>query len=195
LIDKNVIDKTVKSIISCNNQSDEVCYYLFREKYRGIPTFGYLIGTDFSTDPAQNFKNFILNLPPLFSIKSFTFDKVTTPFFTDANATKYQGKITIEVYGRGVSEKEINDIAQVLGDKCFADQQPMSVDLALSTVTSMISKVSNLTRIDKSQSDDLRQLRDNLTQAQKDYPDLSPYKKVIKLFEVWRMINDAGLCK
>jgi hypothetical protein len=27
------------------------------------------------------------------------------------------------------------------------------------------------------------------------YPDLSPYKKIIKLFEVWRMINDAWLCK
>jgi hypothetical protein len=100
LIDKEIIDKTVKSIISCNNQSDEVCYYLFREKYRDIPTFGYLIGTQFGADPAENFKTFVKSLPPLFSIKSFTFDKVSTPYFSDTANTKYQGKITIEVYGR-----------------------------------------------------------------------------------------------
>jgi hypothetical protein len=195
LIDSGVIDKTVKSIISCNNQSDEVCYYLFREKYRTIPTFGYLIGTQFSSDPAQNFKTFVQNLPPLFSIKAFTFDKVTTPYFTDVTNTKYQGKITIEVYGRGISSGEIDEIAGVLGNKCFGNAQDMSVDQALSSVNDMITKMSDLSKIDNSQSNDLWQLKSNLEALQKTYPDLSPYKKVVKLFEVWRMINDAGLCK
>ncbi|MEI8090850.1 MAG: hypothetical protein WCG98_00925 [bacterium] len=89
LVDRNVIDKTVKSIIACNNQSDESCYYQFREKYKGIPTFGYLIGTDFSSDPAQNLKTFMLNMPPIFSIKEFTFDKVKSLFANATNA-KYQ---------------------------------------------------------------------------------------------------------
>ena len=39
LIDDTIIDNTIKSIISCNNDSDEVCYYKFRERYRNIPTF------------------------------------------------------------------------------------------------------------------------------------------------------------
>jgi hypothetical protein len=43
LIDDTVIDKTIKSVISCNNESDEICYYKFRERYRNIPSFGYLI--------------------------------------------------------------------------------------------------------------------------------------------------------
>jgi hypothetical protein len=191
LIDKNVIDKTVKSIISCNNQSDEMCYYLFREKYRDIPTFGYIIGTQFGTDPAQNFKKFILSMPPIFSIQAFTFDKVITPYFTDVTNTKYQGKITIEVYGRGISAGEIQEIATVLGNKCFANQQDMSVEQALTVVNDMISKISNLSRIDKTQSDDLWQIKGDLEKLQLAYPDLSPYKKIIKLFEVWRMINDA----
>jgi hypothetical protein len=75
LIDKAVIDKTIKSIISCAGKSDEVCYYQFREKYKNIPTFGYFLGTDFTSDPAQNFKKFMLNLPPIFSLKAFSFDK------------------------------------------------------------------------------------------------------------------------
>jgi peptidoglycan hydrolase CwlO-like protein len=67
----------------------------------------------------------------------------------------------------------------------------MSVEQALSSVNDMITKLSNLSRIDKSQSDDLRQLKDDLEKLQTTYADLSPYKKIIKLFEVWRMINDA----
>lgn len=37
LIDNAILDKTVKSIISCNNQSEEICYYKFRERYRNLP--------------------------------------------------------------------------------------------------------------------------------------------------------------
>jgi hypothetical protein len=85
-----VVDQTVKSSIVCNNQSDELCYYQFREKYRNIPTFGYLIGTDFSTDPANSLKNFIKNLPPVFSINEFTFDKSKNQTFSTTQNTKYQ---------------------------------------------------------------------------------------------------------
>ena len=73
LIDRSVIDKTIKNIISCENKSDEVCYYQFRDKYKSIPSFGYFLGTDFTSDPAQNLKKFMLNLPPVFSLKSFSF--------------------------------------------------------------------------------------------------------------------------
>lgn len=90
LIDDTIIDKTIKSIISCNNETDEVCYYKFRERYRNIPTFGYLLGTDFGTNGAENLKRFILQLPPIFAIQSFEFDKIKSPTFSDAGNSKYQ---------------------------------------------------------------------------------------------------------
>jgi hypothetical protein len=195
LVDKKLIDATVKSIIACNNQSDEICYYQFREKYRSIPTFGYMIGSHSSADPAQSLKNFVLNLPPVFSLKEFTFDKVKTQLFTDAQAAKYNGKVTIQVYGRGVSSVEIDAIATVLGNRCFEGNQKMSADIALQQVTSTLTKISNLNRIDKAQSDTLRELKTNLGKIQTDYDKLSPYKKTVKLFEIYRMINEAGLCK
>jgi hypothetical protein len=43
LIDNKIIDKTVKAVIACDDINDELCYYKFREKYRDIPEFGYLI--------------------------------------------------------------------------------------------------------------------------------------------------------
>lgn len=195
LVDKNIIDATIKNIATCNNQSNDVCYYQFREKYRNIPTFGYMIGSNTASDPAQNLKNFVLNLPPVFSLKEFTFDKVKTQLFTDAQSAKYNGKVTIQVYGRGISAAEIDAIATVLGDKCFEGDQKMSADAALQSVTSTITKISNLNRIDKAQSDTLRQLKTNIEKVQAEYPKLSPYKKTVKLFEVYRMINEAWLCK
>jgi len=90
LIDDTIIDKTIKSIISCNNETDEMCYYKFRERYRDIPTFGYLLGTDFGTNGAENLKQFMLQLPPIFSIKSFEFDKIKSPTLSDSINNKYQ---------------------------------------------------------------------------------------------------------
>jgi len=91
--------------------------------------------------------------------------------------------------------QEIDDIASVLGETCFANAQKMSVELSIQQVTTDITKISNINRIDKTQSDDLRELKDNLEKIQKDYATLSPYKKTIKLFEIYRMLNEGGLCK
>jgi len=195
LVDKNVINATIKNIMACNDESDDICYYQFREKYRNIPTFAYTIGLPSTSDPAESLKDFVLNLPPVFSLKEFTFDKVQTQLFTDDQTAKYQGNVTIQVYGRGVSQSEIDAIATVLGNKCFDGNQKMSADAALQQVTSTITNISNLNRIDKTQSDSLRELKSNLEKIQTDYPTLSPYKQTVKLFEIYRMINEAGLCK
>lgn len=114
LIDDDVLDRTVKSIISCNNESDEVCYYKFRERYRNIPSFGYLLGTDFGTNGAENLKRFIQQLPPIFSIKEFEFDKIKSPTLSDVSNSTYQGKVTIIVYGRSATPQEVGEIAKAL---------------------------------------------------------------------------------
>jgi hypothetical protein len=195
LVDKAIIVATVKNIIACDGQSDEVCYYQFREKYRNIPTFGYLISTDSTDNPAENFKKFIHNLPPIFSIKSFTFDKVKSEGLADLRNVRYRGNITINVYGKDISDTEISEIAKVIGVHCFPDGQIMSADAAIQTVTTTIDKLSVLNKIDKSQSDDLRQIKTNLEKIKTAYETLTPYKKVIKLFETYRMLNEGGLCK
>lgn len=194
LVDKEVIASTIKNSIACTNESEEKCYYQFREKYRNIPTFGYALGRA-TTDPAQNLKKFVLTLPPVFSIKEFTFDTLKTQLITNTQNTKYQGKVTIQVYGRWISPKEMDDIASVLGNKCFASEQKMSVDVALQQVSSVLAQITNINRIDKSQSDNLRELKANLEKIQSEYSKFSPYKKTIRLFEIYRMVDEAGLCK
>nr|MBR6100277.1 hypothetical protein [bacterium] len=43
LIDEAVIDSTVKKSNVCNDESSEVCYFKFRDKYRNIPELAYTI--------------------------------------------------------------------------------------------------------------------------------------------------------
>lgn len=195
LIDNDIIDKTIKSIISCNNESDEVCYYKFRERYRNIPTFGYLLGTDFGSNGAENLKKFMINLPPIFSIKAFEFNKTLSPTLSDVSNSTYQWKVTIVVYGRSASLQEVNEIAEVLGNKCLGEDKPLTMQDGLTVVQSAIVKLSDLNKIDKTYGDSLRELKWLIEQINTDFPTLSNYKKTIKLFELYRMLSDAGLCK
>lgn len=195
LIDDGIIDKTIKSIISCNNDSDEVCYYKFRERYRNIPTFGYLLGTTIGTNGPENLKSFMLQLPPIFSIKEFEFDKIKAPTISDASNSKYQGKVTIVVYGRSATAQEVDQIAQVLGTKCLGDEKKLTTQDGLSIVQSAIVKLSDVNKIDKTYGDNLRELKALIGQLDKDFTTLSNYKKTIKLFELYRMLSDSGLCK
>ena len=195
LIDDKVIDKTIKSVISCNNESDEVCYYKFRERYRNIPSFGYLLGTDFGSNGAENLKKFIQQLPPIFSIKEFEFDKIKSPTLSDVSNSAYQGKVTIVVYGRSATAQEVDEIAQALGKKCLGETKPLTTQDGLNLIQSAIVKLSEISTMDKSYGDNLWELKWLIEQLDKEYSNFSNYKKTIKLFELYRMLSDSWLCK
>jgi len=195
LITADIIKNTVKSVVSCNNNWDEICYYKFREKYRDIPTFGYLVGTDFSVDPVQNLKDFVTGLPPVFSMKAFSFDKLRWQEYSDTKNIKYQWNITINVYGKWISQWEIQEMSETLWEKCFTDDQVLSIQSALNLINKKITDLSNLNRFDKWESNSLWQVKSIVDKINLEYPKLTNYKKIIKLFEIYRTISNAGLCK
>ncbi len=195
LIDNTIIDRTIKSVVACNNERDELCYYRFRERYRDIPSFGYLLGTDFGSNGPENLKRFLQHLPPIFSIQAFEFDKIKAPTLSDITNTKYQGKVTILVYGRSASDQEVEEIALELGNRCLGENISMNTQEWLMLIQSSIVRLSDLTRVDKSYGDSLRELRGIFERIDAEYPHLSNYRKTIRLFEIYRMLFDAGLCK
>jgi len=117
------------------------------------------LGTDFGTNGAENLKKFIRKLPPIFSIKEFEFDKVKSPTLSNASNSKYQGKITIVVYGRSASPEEVNQIATVLGKKCLGEDRALSPADGISIVQNAIVKLSDVNKIDKGYGDNLRELK------------------------------------
>jgi len=58
-------------------------------------------------------------------------------------------------------------------------------------IQSAIMKLSDVTKIDKSYGDNLRELQGIIQQLDTDFPTLSNYNKTIKLFELYRMLSDA----
>lgn len=160
-----------------------------------VPTFGYLLGTDFGSNGAENLKKFVLQLPPIFSIQDFTFDKTKSPTLSDVTNNKYQGKVTINVYGRSASAQEVDQIAVALGSKCLGENKALTTQDGINLIKNAIIKLSDVKNIDKSYGDNLRELQSIVQQLDKDFPTLSNYKKTIKLFELYRMLSDAGLCK
>ena len=101
----------------------------------------------------------MLQLPPIFSIKEFTFDKIKSPTLSDASNSKYQGKITILVYGRSATTEEVSQIANALGNKCLGENKPLTIQDGVSMIQSAIVKLSDVNKIDKSYGDNLRELK------------------------------------
>ena len=101
----------------------------------------------------------MLQLSPIFSIKEFEFSKTKSPTVSDVTNSKYQGRITILVYGRSASAQEVNQIADVLGKKCLGEDKPLTTNDGLNMIQTAIMKLSDLTKIDKSYGDNLRELK------------------------------------
>jgi hypothetical protein len=71
----------------------------------------------------------------------------------------------------------------------------MSVEQALVLVNDAIVKQSDAAWADRSKSQDLLELKTILDLVVAEYPTISNYKKIIRLFEMWRMLSDGGLCQ
>ena len=78
---------------------------------------------------------------------------------------------------------------------CFWNNsdKKISPDLALSRVNDKIASLWGLNESVNVLS--LWELQGLFTKIKKDYNGLSKYNKMVKLFELWRMMNDANLCE
>jgi hypothetical protein len=75
LIDNELINKTIKDTIVCGEESDNYCFYKFRDKYRSIPTLAYTIGIEENKNKVDDLKSFLKELPPVIKINTFTFER------------------------------------------------------------------------------------------------------------------------
>jgi len=71
----------------------------------------------------------------------------------------------------------------------------ISVDQALVLVNDAIVKQSDAAGADRSKTEDLWQLKTILDGIVIEYPNISNYKKIVRLFEMWRMLDDSSLCQ
>ena len=197
LIDEKVIDTTVKKSIVCNDKSSDVCYFEFRDKYRNIPELAYTIWIESVVNKPLALKRFLENLPPLIAIESFTFDKQKSETLSLVSNTEYVGEVNFNIYGRGITEAETDEITKKLAEDCFGSWTKNDFELAsvLAPVQRAIEQIDELWQNSVWKMANLIELRDILEEDSKTYSKLSPYNKIIRKIEYYRMLKNIwGIC-
>ena len=199
LIDEEVIDATVKKSIVCNDKDSEICYFDFRDKYRNIPELAYSIWIESVVNKPLALKRFIQDLPPLIAIESFTFDKQkSNNALSLVSNTEYVGQVNFNIYGRWITEEEINEITKKLAEDCFWSWTTNDLELksVLAPVQAAIEQIDELWQNSVGRMSNLIELREILNEDSKNYWNLSPYNKMIRKFEYYRMLKNIwGICE
>lgn len=193
LVDPKVVDLAVRESNVCPpTESDESCYFRFRDKYRTLPELAYGIGIESVVNKPLALKKFYASIPPLIAIESFTFDKAKAQGLSLANSNEYVGNVNFNIYGRGISQTETEEISSLLVESCFGSGNAGSLDAAgaLVPVQQALDQSERGVQVDVKRMADLLELKDTLLEAQKDFDGLSPYNKMIKKFEFYRMLNN-----
>ena len=195
LIDDDVITKTIRASALCQeSDEDQECFYNFREKYRNLPYLAYKIWLEIQTNRTKGLLEFLQDLPPAIAITDFGFEKYSDSSFLNNKEEEYEWKVTFNAYWRNILDSELKEASSMLWKLCFwnGSDQEISPELALNRVNETISSYG-WEREYKNVSS-LWELQNLFETIQKEYDGLNNYDKMIKLFEIWRMMNDANLC-
>jgi hypothetical protein len=196
LVDDKVIEKAIKENVSCNSEeSSKKCFYKFREKYRNLPYIAYKIWLEVQNDRTAWLLEFLQDLPPAIAITSFSFQKYSNSSFLNNDQDKYEGRVTFNAYWRNISDSELEEASLMLWKLCFWSdfKDGISPELALNYVNDTISKYGWNHEYDNVPP--LLELQKLFTSINESYGGMNNYDKIIKLFEIWRMMNDGNLCE
>ena len=199
LIDDDIIIKTIKESATCT-EDDEKCFYNFRDKYRNLPYLAYKIWLQNQNNRTKLLLEFLQDLPPAIAITSFGFEKYSDSSFLNNKEEEYQWKVTFNAYWRNISDAELEEASLMLWKLCFwisDNQKTISPKQALESVEESIISLW-WTRDYSSAStwnvSALWELQWLFTLIDSSYDGLTNYDKMIKLFEIRRMMNDGNLC-
>ena len=181
----------------CKDLTKDVCLYQFRDKYRDLPTLAYWIWAKNEPDKVAKLRLFLNSMPPLINVTQFNFDKVKWQQITkNEEYVKYVWRVSFDVYGRWIQSQEIWEVALKLWQKCFSNQNiSLSIEKSLQAISSNIQNISNTDTFDVKKTNDLNELKNIIENIQKSYDKLTNYNKIIKLFEIYRMMRKSSLCE
>lgn len=199
LLTPEVIQSTIIQSAGCDAlgvMDQEVCIVKFREKFRNIPQLAYSLTIQWA-DISSELKRLFREMPPLLAINNFSFTRQKNPQNATAfDQTQYKGQISLTIFGRGLSQPEYDEIAKELGTVCIGESQALTIEEWLNRIErKLLALWQTDSAVNSSESQRFVELKTIFTDAQLQFQTLTNYKKVIKLFEAYRMLDDGGLCK
>ena len=193
LVTDEIIHKAIKQIAQCENESEEYCYYKFRNKYRNIPSLAYTIWINWNDNYTEDLRKFLQEMPQIIKIINFVYEwEQGVTDLTNRKTKQYVWTVEFRIYWEWIQDEEVTEIQQILWEKCiWKDLTPES---ALEKIESNITNLWNSANIDTYSTIRLMELRTLITNIWNIYKDLGNYKKVIKTFEIYRMLNEWNVC-
>lgn len=196
LINDAIIDKAIKKIALCWEESKEYCYYKFRNKYRDLPSLAYSIWLEsnwtWDTVKTKQLKNFLKNLPQIIKVTSFTYDGQATTDMVNYTQKQYKWTINFRIYWDGLSNEEVVEIQTLLWEKCLWSK--LTPEAALAQIKWKLTNIWNDANIDTYSTLMLMELESLVWDISNSFNGLSNYKKVVKTFEIYRMLNEWNIC-
>lgn len=191
LVTTGTLLQAVQDTAQCQLLNIQTCLYTFRNTYRSIPQLAYGIGLEINVQSIQALRRFIQELPPLITIADFNFQKTPVRSWTQP---QYEGSVVIHMHGRSVKNDDVDQVAFSLWNQCLGSNVFLSPQVALETIDAYLRRVSD-SQLAQQQSTQLLQLRRIVDENKTQFETLSNYNKVIKLFELEKMLSDTGICK
>lgn len=171
------------------------CILQFREKYREVPQLAYPL-TNQSADIVSELISFYRSIPPLLQINSFSFVKQKPTTQSKTNTIWYKWQISLTVYGKWLSNKEQEEISKYLGNICLWSNALLTTEYGLERInTKILALGQSRTTVNTAESQRFVELQQIFTTIKESFNTLWNYQKTIKTFEMYRMLNDSGLCK
>lgn len=194
LVDESVIENAIINSASCNGGLDQRCLYNFREKYRNLPNLAYKVWLENQKNRVSGLLEFLQDLPPALAITHFTFEKYSNSSFLNNKEEEYKWEITFNVYGRNILDSELDEARKMLWKLCFWSDSDKEItpDEALRYIDNAV--VLLWENHEYSNVFSLWELQGLFKSIRDSYDALPNYDKMIKLFEIRRMMNDANLC-
>lgn len=198
LVNDSIIEKTISQAALCSSSEtkpNQKCFYAFRDKYRDIPYLAYNIGMENQGNRTSWLLNFLRDLPPAIAITNFQFEKYSESTFLNNEEEKYEWSVTFNAFGRNITQDELDEAASFLWKLCLwaNTEEKISTELALSRVNDFM--VSLWWNRQFSNVYTLWELKGILEEIQNSYNSMTNYDKMVKIFEIRRMLNDADLCE
>ena len=140
----------------------------------------------------EQLKTFFRNLPQIIKVVSFTYDWQETTDMVNYTKKQYKWTINFRIYWDGLSNDEVVEIQKLLWEKClWSDLTPES---ALSQIKWKLTNIWNDTNIDSYSTLMLMELETLIWDISTSFNKLSNYKKVVKTFEIYMMLNEWNIC-
>lgn len=191
IITSDVIRYAIQESAGCSpSTAQDACDYLFRQKYKDIHHLVYPLTS--TSDPAQALHAFFQQLTPLLSIQDFIYNKTQSPI---DDTEQYQGTIRFTTYARSVTAENITQVQNHLGNLCYPDQSPFTIENNKDKIQAMVRSLSSLTAINQSKSNALLSIQESLNELENNYDRLSNFQKVVRTFETYRTFQQIGVCQ